>query len=172
MLFIWTCSEVFTLFNIFNIDSIQTHLKRLFIYMVQIVWDTANFADLKTVYFSWYLHPLYSMIFIRYYYTIVCRMKHTSGDIKDTISTIPIMFNSIKFRIAYILEYPDLQYGNSKRLSVYFCAKFFEVKTIVSYKKKYFLLLLNFFNWSFLSLFYFYKKTFINFVLKHARLSW
>lgn len=47
-------------------------------------------------------------------------MKHTSGDIKDTISTIPIMFNSIKFRIAYILEYPDPQYGNSKRLSVYF----------------------------------------------------
>lgn len=73
-------------------------------------------------------------------------MKHTSGDIKDTISTIPIMFNSIKFRIAYILEFPDLQYGNSKRLSVYFCAKFFEVKTIVFYKKKYFLLLLNFFN--------------------------
>lgn len=73
-------------------------------------------------------------------------MKHTSGDIKDTISTIPIMFNSIKFRIAYILEFPDLQNGNSKRLSVYFCANFFEVKTIVFYKKKYFLLFLNFFN--------------------------
>lgn len=118
MLFIWTCSEVFTLFIIFNIDSIQTHLKRLFIYMVQIVWDTANFADLKTVYFSWYLHPLYSEIFIRYYYTVVCRMKHTSGDIKDTISTIPIMFNSIKFRIAnilfWILEYTDLQWWFKK----------------------------------------------------------
>lgn len=65
-------------------------------------------------------------------------MKHTSGDIKDTISTIPIMCNSIKFRIAYILEYPDPQYSNSKRLSDYFCAKFFEVKTIVFYKKSIF----------------------------------
>lgn len=44
-------SEIFTLFNIFNIDSFQTHLKRLFIYTVQIVGDTADFADLKNVYF-------------------------------------------------------------------------------------------------------------------------
>lgn len=68
-------------------------------------------------------------------------MKHTSGDIKDTISTIPIMFNSIKFRIAYILEYPDPQYGNSKRLSVYFCANFFEVKTIVSFQEVFFVII-------------------------------
>lgn len=56
-------------------------------------------------------------------------MKHTFGDIQDTISTIPIMFNSIKFRIAYILfwilEYTDLQYDDSK--SMHFCAKLFEV---------------------------------------------
>lgn len=140
MLFIWTCSEVFTLFNIFNIDSIQTHLKRLFIYMVQIVWDTANFADLKTVYFSWYLHPLYSEIFIRYYYTVVCRMKHTSGDIKDTISTIPIMFNSIKFRIAnilfWILEYTDLQWWFKK--ACIFVQNYLKFKTIISCKKSIF----------------------------------
>lgn len=117
-------------FNIINNDSFRTHLKRLFIYTVQIVWDTVVFSDLKiVVYFSWYLHPLYSKIFIRYFYTVICRMKHTSGDIRDTISTIPIMFNSIKFRIAYILfwilEYTDLQYDDSK--SMHFCAKLFEV---------------------------------------------
>lgn len=66
-------------------------------------------------------------------------MKHTSGDIKDTISTIPIMFNSIKFRIAYILEYPFIFVQNFLKLRQSFLTKkvffviieFFQLKFFV-----------------------------------------
>lgn len=61
-------SEIFTLFKIFNIDSFQTHLNRLFIYTVQIVGDTADFADLKNVYF---FHDTSIHYILRYLFGII-----------------------------------------------------------------------------------------------------
>lgn len=144
----------------------------MFIYTVQIVWDTAVFSDLKTLFI---FHDIFIRYILRYLFGIIIPLYVEWSILLVIYGTqYPLFLSCLILSnlelhnvLFWILKYPNLQYDDSK--SLHFCAKLFEVWDNHLLQKKYFLLLLSFINWSFCSYFIFTKRRL--FVLKHVRLS-